>query len=179
MEKILIDNVEIPEGVHADVKGTHVKINGSGKENTRNFISKFIKITLNDKYFEVWSNSEKRNAKAEGYAIGSHLKNMIRGLNADFVYKMEIVYSHFPMTVAVKGKIVEINNLAGAKHPRKAKISGRTKVEIKGKDVVVSGPNIEEVGQTAANIEQATKIRGKDIRVYQDGVYITEKPAKA
>ena len=102
----------------------------------------------------------------------------MHGLGADFTYKMEVVYSHFPMTVAVKGNIVEINNLAGAKHPRKAKIRGNTKVEIKGKNLTITSQNKEDAGQTTANIEQATKIKGKDIRIYQDGIYITEKPGK-
>ena len=32
-----------------------------------------------------------------------------------------------------------------------------------------------KVGQTMANIEQATRVRGFDIRVFQDGVYLVEK----
>ncbi|MEE9490489.1 MAG: 50S ribosomal protein L6, partial [Thermoplasmata archaeon] len=46
----------------------------------------------------------------------------------------------------------------------------------KGDTVILKGNNKEDVGQSAANIEQATKIRGLDPRVFQDGVYVTEKP---
>ncbi|HUW66848.1 MAG TPA: 50S ribosomal protein L6, partial [Candidatus Nanoarchaeia archaeon] len=35
--------------------------------------------------------------------------------------------------------------------------------------------NKEYVGQTAANIQQATKIRRFDPRVFQDGIYVVEK----
>jgi len=43
---------------------------------------------------------------------------------------------------------------------------------------VLNGPNLEDAGQTAANIERATKIKGFDPRVFQDGIYIIEKPGR-
>ena len=49
------------------------------------------------------------------------------------------------------------------------------KVEIKGDEVVVSGIDKEAVGQTAANIEQTTRIRGYDPKVFQDGIYPVDK----
>ena len=57
-----------------------------------------------------------------------------------------------------------------------SKIGDNTKVEVKAADITVSGPDIEAVGQTAANMEQATKIRKHDRKVFQDGIYITKKP---
>ncbi|MBI5554191.1 MAG: 50S ribosomal protein L6, partial [Candidatus Diapherotrites archaeon] len=62
--------------------------------------------------------------------------------------------------------------------PRIARIVGGTKVSVKGKELVISSSNKEDAGQTAANIENATRVKGKDIRVFQDGVYITAKPGK-
>jgi len=38
--------------------------------------------------------------------------------------------------------------------------------------VIVEGIDIEHVGQTAANIELATKVKDKDRRVFADGIYI-------
>ena len=32
-------------------------------------------------------------------------------------------------------------------------------------------------GQTAANLEQATVVKGRDIRVFQDGIYVVSKGA--
>jgi large subunit ribosomal protein L6 len=88
---------------------------------------------------------------------------------------MKIVYAHFPMTVKADGSKVTIENFLGERHPRTAKILGDTQVQIKGDEVIVSGINKEEVGQTMANIEQATKIKGRDPRVFQDGIYLVEK----
>jgi len=52
-------------------------------------------------------------------------------------------------------------------------------VEIKGNQITISSNNVERAGQTAANIEKATKISKKDRRVFQDGCFITEKPKGA
>ena len=49
------------------------------------------------------------------------------------------------------------------------------KVSVKGEDVTITGINKEHVGQTMANIEQATKIKGRDPRIFQDGIYLVDK----
>ncbi len=56
-----------------------------------------------------------------------------------------------------------------------AKIVGACKVAIEGDDVIVKGVSVEDVGQTAANVELATKIKRKDQRIFLDGVYIYQK----
>ena len=101
--------------------------------------------------------------------IRSHISNMIYGVDHGFTYKMKIVYAHFPMTVKVQGKIVTIDNFLGERSPRKAKIIGD---DVK---VTITGINKEHVGQTMANIEQATKIKGRDPRIFQDGIYLVDK----
>jgi large subunit ribosomal protein L6 len=103
---------------------------------------------------------------------------MLVGATKGFEYKMKIVYAHFPIKTAIKGDTFVIENFLGEKFPRKTKILGVTKVQVKGDQVVLNGPNVEDVGQTAANIEKATKIKGFDPRVFQDGIYITEKPGR-
>jgi large subunit ribosomal protein L6 len=90
---------------------------------------------------------------------------------------MEIFYSHFPMQVGTEGDEVVIENFLGEKAPRKTPIRGDTEVQIDDPEITLSGPSIEDVGQTAADIEQMTRVTDKDVRVFQDGVYITEKPS--
>ena len=108
--------------------------------------------------------------------IKAHISNMMIGVTDGFTYNMKIVFAHFPMTVKVNGKTVTIDNFVGERHPRTSKIVGDdTKVTVKGDQVIITGINKEHVGQTMANLEQATKIKGKDPRVFQDGIYLVSK----
>ena len=91
---------------------------------------------------------------------------------------MQIHYSHFPMQVSVEDDAVVIQNFLGEKAPRRAPIRGDTDVQIDGEEIVLSGPDKEAVGQTAGEIEQLTRVPDKDTRVFQDGVYIVEKPGR-
>jgi large subunit ribosomal protein L6 len=91
---------------------------------------------------------------------------------------MEVFYSHFPMQVRTDDGDVVIENFLGERAPRRTEIHGDTDVEIDGEEVRLRGPDIEAVGQTAADIEQLTRVQDKDVRVFQDGVYITRKPSR-
>src|SRR3989344_4589325 len=173
MVQKMVEAVEVPAGVHAELSGNEVKVSASGKTSAREFKATDIFIKKEGTKIEVWAKSEKRNILAQARSASSHIRNMMAGLGKPYEYKLEIVYSHFPLNIAIKDKHVEINNLGGAKHPRKAKIVGDSKVTVKGKDVTVTGSSKEHTGQTAANMEQAARIKGKDIRVFQDGIYIT------
>ena len=88
---------------------------------------------------------------------------------------MKVVFAHFPITVKVKGKEVHVENFYGERSPRVAQIVGDCKASVQGDDVIIQGINVEDVGHTAANLEQATKVRRKDQRVFLDGLYVYEK----
>ena len=119
------------------------------------------------------------NPKKRQWAIigtyAAHTKNMIKGVSTGFEYKMKVIYSHFPMSVKVEQNTISVENYLGEKVPRKTKIVGDCEVKVKGTEVVITGNNVEEVGQTAANLEQKTKVKNKDPRVFQDGIYLIEK----
>ena len=100
---------------------------------------------------------------------------MIKGVTQGFTYKLKIVFVHFPMTVRIEGQRLVIQNFIGERKDREAKIVGDVKVSVEKEDVVVHGVDIEEVAQTAANIQQACKIRKKDLRKFLDGIYVYSK----
>ena len=167
--------VEIPEGVTVTVTNNVISVSGPNGQQTRKL--EHPKITIEVKGNEVELMTEFPR-KAENALLGtfrSHINNMVLGASKGFQYNMKIVYSHFPLKVTIKDGIFIIDNFLGEKFPRKAKILGETKVVNKGDEVTLTGPNKEDVGQTAANIETATKIKGYDPRVFQDGIYITGK----
>jgi len=108
----------------------------------------------------------------------SHVRNMIHGVSEGWEYEMEVFYSHFPMQVDVEGDEVVIENFLGERAPRRTEIHGDTVVQVDEETVTLRGPDVEAVGQTAADIEQLTRVQDKDVRVFQDGVYITQKPTR-
>lgn len=171
---ILREEIPIPDGITVTVDGA-VTVKGSKGQLSRDFNSRNITIKVEDGNVVVEARFPKKKDKAMLGTIRSHINNMIVGLTDGFTYNMKIVYAHFPMTVKAAGDKVTIENFLGERHPRTAKIVGDAKVQIKGEDVTVSGINKEDVGQTMANLEQATKIKGRDPRVFQDGIYLISK----
>jgi large subunit ribosomal protein L6 len=100
---------------------------------------------------------------------------MIKGVTQGFTYKLKIIFVHFPMTVGAQGQKFVIQNFIGERQPRYADILSGVSVRTEGEDVIVEGADIEKVAQTAANIQQATKIRKKDLRKFMDGIYVYSK----
>ena len=98
---------------------------------------------------------------------------MIKGVEKGYTYKLKIIFAHFPIAVKVKGKEIQVENFFGERNPRVSRIVGdSTKVTLAGEDLIVQGPSLEDVSQTAANVELSTRIKDKDQRVFLDGLYI-------
>jgi len=113
------------------------------------------------------------------FTYRAHAKNLIQGVSEGFTYTLGIFFAKFPVTVELKGTKFAVKNLLGEKVPRTTIIPSDVKVEIKGKEIVVSGNDIEKCGQVAATLEQLTKVKNMDRRVVQDGIFITSKPHKS
>jgi large subunit ribosomal protein L6 len=165
--------LQIPEGVSVDVAGNKLKVVGPKGEIQREFqLTKDVKIEKQENKIKVYSESERRKVKALVGTIAGHIGNMFTGVTKGFTYKLKIVFSHFPITVKVDKDKVLIQNFLGERKPRVAKIVGNVQVKVDGADVTVSGIDLDDVGTTASNLEQATRIKGYDKRVFQDGIWI-------
>ncbi|HKZ63677.1 MAG TPA: 50S ribosomal protein L6 [Thermoplasmata archaeon] len=175
----LEERVKIPHDVRIAVEGDTIRVAGGKVTLTRRLAYPRIQISVEGDELRIVCELPRRREKAIAGTYAAHVRNMILGVTKGWRYRMKIVYSHFPMKPGVKGKDFVIENFLGERHPRKAPILGDTKVSIEGDLVVVEGPDLEAVSQTAANIEQATRIKGFDPRVFQDGIYITSKGESA
>ena len=173
----LIYNVELPEGVTFSINNNEAKLSGPRGDLSRIFKHSMISLSEDNGNIKLVGKKLRRKEKALIGTWRAHLKNMAQGVSSGFLYEMKIVFAHFPMKVAVKGNVVDIANFLGEKTTRHANICGDSKVITKGDKVTIEGNNIEDVGQTAANLEQATVVKGRDIRVFQDGIYIVSKGA--
>lgn len=177
-ERRLKKEIEVPEGVQAEIADSFVTIKGPLGELKKKVNDPTIKVEKKDKSLVI---SPKRLAKRQKMLINTmraHIINMIKGVQDGFVFKLKVCSGHFPMSVSVEGDKVVIKNFFGEKVPRFAKIMPGVKVEVKGDIVTVSGPDKEAVGQTASNIEISTSIKNRDRRVFQDGVWLIEKAGK-
>ncbi len=132
-------------------------------------------MKVEDDHFVVSCSNKSRKINAMVGTIEAHAKNMMKGVTEGYTYELRIIFKHFPINVSAKNNMVEIKNFLGEKSIRTAQIIGRTDVKIDKESVIVKGINKEEVGQTAANIELACKLRNRDRRIFQDGIFIFNK----
>jgi large subunit ribosomal protein L6 len=167
--------IQVPDDVEVSLAGKKVTVKGGKGTLTRDFSDAPISIDANGKAVRVWAAWPRKKEAALVGTVYSHIQNMISGVQKGFTYKLKIVFSHFPISVKVQDKTVLIENFTGERRPRRVKMLGDVQVKVQSEDVVVQGLNVEDVGQTAANIEQATKVRRKDPRVFLDGIYVYER----
>jgi large subunit ribosomal protein L6 len=168
--------LEIPEEVSAELDHLDLTVEGPNGSVTRRLWYPDVDVSVADGTVVIESDETDAKTKATIGTFESHVNNMFYGVTEGWEYEMEVFYSHFPMQVRAEDDEVVIENFLGEKAPRQTPIHGDTEVEVDGEMVTLRGPDIEAVGQTAADIEQLTRVTDKDIRVFQDGVYITAKP---
>lgn len=185
MKKDLIEKIEA-SGYEVEIVRKpgpiyKIKISLDGKSLEREFkTGKKITIEKQDGFIVVKAIKGTKKEKRLIKTIKSHLQNMITGLKQPWLYKLEICYSHFPMTVTLDktNKQIIIKNFFGENTPRYAKLLDGVDVEIKGNIIEVKSPDKELAGRQAALIEQATRITNRDRRIFQDGIWIIEKAGK-
>ncbi|MBT4982991.1 MAG: 50S ribosomal protein L6 [Euryarchaeota archaeon] len=168
--------VELPDGVSASIDDGTVTITGPKGSLSREFVSSRHDIFHEGDILLVRIDVPRRKERALAGTWNAHLNNMVKGVTDGFTYTLKALYSHFPMTLAVKGNQFVVNNYFGERVPRTSAILDGVNVKVQNKtEVVVSGMDKEAVGQTAANIERSTTVKKRDRRVFQDGVYLIEK----
>jgi large subunit ribosomal protein L6 len=167
--------VPIPDGVDVTVDGRRVTASGTQGTITRDFSHTSVSIQKEEESILIRTEWPRKKEAATVATVASHIQNMIKGVDAGFSYKLKIVFSHFPISVKTEGQDVLIENFTGERSPRIAKIIRNAHVSATQEEVVVTGADLEAVSQTAANIEQATKVKVKDPRVFLDGIYVYER----
>jgi large subunit ribosomal protein L6 len=167
--------IQIPDDVEVSIDGRKVTVKGAKGILSRDFSYAPISIERQDKTIRIWAEWPRKKESALVGTIHSHIQNMITGVRKGFTYKLKIIFSHFPISVKTKEKSMLIENFSGERNPRKVKTIGNVQIKVQSEDIIVQGLNLEEVAQTAANIEQATKVKRKDPRIFLDGIYVYEK----
>ena len=172
----LKDAIEIPDGITVTKTKRMLGFSGPLGKTFKSFRSIPVGIEIEDGRIILRAASPRKRDYAIMHTARSIIRNICEGLVTGYTVKMKVVFAHFPITVKVVGNLIKIENFQGERAARTARIVGSgTKVEPKGDDVVITGAVWTDVTQTAANLELATRVKGKDHRVFLDGIYVYEK----
>lgn len=166
---------KIPQGITAKKEGHMISIAGKLGEVKTNLSNPIVKFDVKGNEIVLKSDVESRKSKRLIETYTAQLKKMTHGVEKGYTYKMKICFTHFPITAKTDGNNFLIENFLGERTPRKARIFPGVKVVVAKQDITLTGPDSYAVSQSAANIEQAARITGRDRRVFQDGIYITSK----
>ena len=179
---IITKEIPIPEKIKSvKIDGKLITVVGNLGTLSKDFThAKSIQIDKKDDMIRLAVNFPKKYDKAMIGTVQAHLKNLFEGTTYGYKYKLKIVFSHFPIRVnpEMKQKRVKIENLYGGRSPKYSHIVGDVKVSVDNEDIVVEGIDREHVGQTAANMQELTKQRGKrrkSPKTFMDGLYIFDK----
>ena len=174
------EELEIPKGIVCTIN-EHKVISVKGKlgEMTKDFgHAKKIDIKIDGNTVFLHADFPRKNTVALTTTLKNILNNMFMGVAEGYEYRMKIVYSHFPITLEPPKKgsdVILIKNFLGERAPRITHSIGDVKIKADKEEVIVSGTDKELVGQTCANIQKRCRIKNKDKRVFQDGIYVYEK----
>ena len=167
-------------GVSAKMEGNKLIIEKGNEKIERKMGSVVTAEVLGDKIILKTKKSNKLERRTLG-SLAAHIKNAIKGLSEPFQYKLQVASVHFPITLThdkTNHELV-VKNFLGEKKDRKIKIVPGVNVKINKDLIELECFDIEKAGQTAANIEKGTKVRNRDRRIFQDGIFITEKPGRS
>jgi len=178
MRRKLERKIQIPTGITCEVIENKVICKKDSLELSREIPIPGTKVLISQNEILISNEKGNKNDYKKIVSLSIHLKNILSGLEDPFIYKLESCNVHFPTSLKIEGDKLEISNFLGEKVKRYAEILPGVNVDIKGPNITLSSHNLESAGQTAANFEKATKVRGRDPRVFQDGIYIVEKPVK-
>jgi len=178
MKKELFKQIKIPEGVTVNVEDSKLTAKGPEGEMFREFKLSKVKMELKDDKINLSQKSVTKNEKKIMNTVAAHIENIVNGVKKKFEYHLKICYGHFPFTIRQDGNRVFIKNFLGEKVERIVELPKGIDIEIKKEFITIKSVNKELAGQASANFEAATRVRGRDRRIFQDGIYIIEKDGK-
>jgi large subunit ribosomal protein L6 len=177
--ELLEEKIEIPPGIEANLENGIITFRGPKGESSKNFFDPKIPVKKEGNSIVIRASRSTKRDKTKVYTFLAHLKNMIRGVQEGYVYRLKVCSSHFPIKATVSGNDFSVKNFLGERKPRTMKIPAGVKVTIDASTITVEGADKEITSQTAARMEQICIIKNRDRRIFQDGIYITEKAGKS
>src|SRR3712207_4534834 len=158
--------VEAPASVTIRKEGNLIEVKGKLGKVKKDFTKLPATVTVEGNKITIKPYGARKRDLAVTNTARSVITGMIKGVEKGYTYKLKIIFAHFPISVKIKGKEVHVENFFGERSARISRIMGdTTKVTVVGEDVLIQGPSLEDVSQTAANIELSTKTDRKSTRL--------------
>jgi large subunit ribosomal protein L9e len=111
--------------------------------------------------------------------VESLIRNSITGVTRGFAYTMKAAYNHFSINFEIEedGRVLVVRNFLGEKCPRRYRMRGDSTVKLSDKKdtIIIEGPSLPDVSQSAGSIQNECRTRKLDSRIFLDGVYVTER----
>jgi large subunit ribosomal protein L9e len=179
------ETLTVPEDVNVSIRSRIVTVEGPRGKLVKDLSHIAVTFVVPKKQIiqiEIHHGSRKNVATLR--TVKSIIQNLITGVTKGYKYKMRYVYAHFPINVNIEKNSekdlyeLEIRNFLGEKIVRHVTMKEGVSVEAsKGvKDQIeLTGNSVENVSQSAADIQQACLVKNKDIRKFLDGLYVSER----
>lgn len=164
---------EVPEGVEVTLGEGFFSVKGPNGELRREFPS-YVNVSKKGNAVKFTVEGDRQRTAIAG-TMAAHLRNMVLGVTQGFEGRMKVIHSHFPMKVAAEGNTLIIQNFLGERNPRRVEGADGVEIKVQKDEIVITGIDKEAIGQTMARIERKTKVRGFDRRIFQDGIFMTQK----
>ncbi|KIX04876.1 uncharacterized protein Z518_05747 [Rhinocladiella mackenziei CBS 650.93] len=182
------EQLVIPEGVKIHIRSRIVTVEGPRGKLTKDLSHIAVTFSLpkskkGQQLVQIEIHHGSRKNVAALRTVKSIIENLITGVTKGYKYKMRYVYAHFPINVNIEKNPeglyhLEIRNFLGEKIVRHVTmLEGVTVEASKGvKDQIeLTGNSLENVSQSAADVQQICRVRNKDIRKFLDGLYVSER----
>lgn len=167
MSRIAKKPITIPEKTEITISGDTLTVKGPKGTLSRN-LSEDVSVVIDGKELKLSLKDENSESFPIWGTTFSHINNMIKGVNEMFTKKLILEGIGFKADVKGNDLVMSL----GFSHPVKVPIPNTLKVISEKGIVTVTGLNIDEVGQFAANIRALKKpepYKGKGFR-YEDEV---------
>ncbi len=174
MSKIGKNPITIPAKTEVTVANGAVSVKGPLGALSKN-VHSMVTISVADGKVMVTPKNTSKLARSLWGTYGSHIKNMIAGVNKK--YEKKLTLEGIGYRVELQGKSLKF--LVGFSHPVVLPIPEGLAVAVEKNAMTVSGIDKDAVGQFAANIRSVKKpepYKGKGIRY--EGEYVRQKQGK-
>lgn len=168
MSRIGKKPIEIPAKTEVSLSGNILTVKGPLGELTRVVRTDAVDVAIEENAVTLTPKNDNLQTKALWGTFGSHIKNMVQGVNQEYVIKLLVEGVGFKSEL--QGSTLVMN--LGFSHQVKLELPKGITCKVEKGEITISGIDKEVVGQFAAVIRSKKKpepYKGKGIR-YSDEV---------